>query len=78
MDSTDWSEELKALTRETLTALPIPLGSEVALKHRDGGFATIGITDLVHQKYTVTDRTDGQMHSYPSLESLIEGGWVID
>ncbi|MCY0854063.1 hypothetical protein [Cupriavidus sp. D39] len=78
MSGNGWSDTLVQQTRSTLQTLPLTPDGYVALKHIDGAFGRISLSDLVVGRFTVEDRADGERREYASIDALIAAGWVID
>jgi hypothetical protein len=73
-----WSDELQEQTRRTLHEMEITRDLTYALKHVDGRFGTMSLTDVVAGRYVITDRRSGVVKSFNDAEALIRDGWVLD
>ena len=65
-----WSDELKQLTREMLSKIPMAMMKKVG--------STYGVLLLQDDKYVITDRTTNEEYLFESIEELIEAGWAVD
>jgi len=65
-----WSDELKQLTREMLSKMPM------AMMKKAG--STYGVLLLQDDKYVITDRTTNEEYLFERIEELIEAGWAVD
>lgn len=78
----DWSDELKALTRKTLTELPVVSfmrSNSCFLKHHDGRYGTLSLLDAMGRRYHINVlNARCEILRYRDLDELIEAGWVVD
>ena len=76
----EWSDALKASTREAIETLDVMPSREgrVAFKHVGGGFASIDIRDLFRGVLRVVDRRTGAETVFANADQLIQAGWAID
>lgn len=74
-----WSDSLQETTRAALNGLAVlPHQDFVALKHIDGRFGAIAISDLLRSTLRVSDRRSGQETTFANVDELIRAGWAID
>ena len=65
-----WSDELKQLTREMLSKMPMAMMKKIG--------STSGVLLLEGNRYVITDRTTNEKYLFESIEDLIEAGWAVD
>ena len=73
-----WSDELKEQTRETLYQMEMTPDLNYYLKHVDGRFGMLRITDVIAGRFAVIDRSSGTVTSFSDAEALIRDGWALD
>lgn len=79
--ASDWSDELKAQTRELIDSggpVGTPDGS-LGLRHIDGGFGIVTMLDLAWGRLRVIDRkTKADIATFASIDDLLAAGWAVD
>jgi hypothetical protein len=73
-----WSPELTEETRRAFQAPPITFDGKLALKHADGRFGQVSLTDLMRGVLRVVDRTSEEAFIYDTVDALIAAGWAVD
>lgn len=74
-----WSQTLKAKTREALGELAFaPPGDAVCLKHVDGRFGVIAVSDLLGKRLKIIDRETDAETTFTDADELVAAGWALD
>lgn len=78
--SDDWSDELKAQTRDVLEGqnLFATRDGRLHLKHAGSGFGLIAADDLQCGVLRVVDIRTKREVTFASVDDLIAAGWAID
>lgn len=66
---------------DTLRSLPFEAfmnGNQVHLKHWDGRFGAISLSDAMANQMRVVVRESDAIEEFDTPEDLVENGWAID
>ncbi len=78
--SNEWSDDLKAQTRDAIEGRGIfaMRNGRLCLKHAVSGFGAIATDDLQRGVLRVVDMRTKQATTFASADALIAAGWAID
>jgi hypothetical protein len=82
MSSIQWSDGLKAQTRQALEShgfdMPGLASDYINFKNADGGYGLIHLDDLLAGRFIITRRETDIVESFETPDAVIEAGWVLD
>ena len=74
-----WSDELKAATREAISAGgALSSDGRLHLKHSSSAFGYIELDNLVRNELRVVDKQTGAASLFADTDALICAGWAVD
>ena len=76
--TSNWSESLQQLTRDTISQMPITSDGNIYFKHPTLDFAYITLKDLMQERLVLHSRTGDETWSFYDAEALIQAGWAVD
>jgi hypothetical protein len=82
MSSIQWSDGLKAQTRQALESHGFDmLGlacDYINFKNSDGGYGLMHLDDLLAGRFIITRRENDIVESFKTPDAVIGAGWVLD
>ena len=82
MSSIQWSDGLKAQTRQALEShgfdMPGLAWEYINFKNADGGYGLMHLDDLLAGRFIITRRETDVVGSFETPDAVIEAGWVLD
>lgn len=82
MSSIQWSDGLKAQTRQALEShgfdMPVTAMEHVSFKNADGGYGLMPINELLRGRFVITRRGIDTAEVFDVPDAVIKAGWVLD
>jgi hypothetical protein len=82
MSSIQWSDGLKAQTRQALEShgfdMPGLACDYINFKNADGGYGLMHLDDLLAGRFIITLRETDIVESFETPDAVTEAGWVLD
>jgi len=73
-----WSEKLIQETRCAIDSCFAVHQGVLHMKNTNRTFGFIRFENLVTKNLMIEEKTSDAVHSYPTVDALIEAGWAID